>query len=63
MFEKCESSIRKKEVLASFSISAGFLAKTELVFVFIQENAFLRGFILKPRETAWVLLKNNTRDF
>ena len=52
MFEKCESSIRKKEVLASFSISAGFLAKTELVFVFIQEKAFLRGFILKPRESA-----------
>ena len=23
----------------------------------------LRGFILKPRESAWILLQNSTRDF
>ena len=35
----------------------------ELVFVLTQKNAFSRGFILKPTETAWVPLKNGTRGF
>ena len=50
-------------MIASFSISARFTAKFELVFVLTQENAFLRDFILKPTERAQVLLKNGTRDF
>ena len=52
MFGKCDSSKREKRVVASFSISARLTAKRELVFVLIQENAFLRGFILKPTERA-----------
>ena len=40
MVKKCDSSIRKKEMVASYSISARFPAKTELVFVFTQENDF-----------------------
>ena len=45
-------------------LSTSFTAKFELVFVLTQENAFfLRGFILKPTERAYVLLKNGTRDF
>ena len=35
----------------------------EVAFVLIQENAFLRGFILKPIERTQFLLKNSTRDF
>ena len=34
-----------------------------MVFVFTQENASLKGFILKAIETLYVLLKNGTRDF
>ena len=49
MFEKCNFSNSKNEWLL---LSAGFTAKFELVFVLILENAFLRGFILKPTETA-----------
>ena len=41
MFEKCNSSNRQKWMVASFSISTGFTAKFELVFVLTQENAFL----------------------
>ena len=45
-------------------LSTSFTAKFELVFVLTQENAFFsRGFILKPTERAYVLLKNGTRDF
>ena len=40
-----------------------FTAKFGLVFVLTLENAFSRGFILKPTERAKVLLKNSTRDF
>ena len=39
-------------MVASFSIAARYTAKFELDFVLIQENAFLRGFILKPTEGA-----------
>ena len=35
MFKKCDSAIRKKLMIASFSISARFLAKIELVFPLI----------------------------
>ena len=34
-----------------------------LVFVLRLENAFLGGFILKPTERAYILLKKGTRDF
>ena len=44
-------------------LSAAFTAKFELVFVLTQENAFLRGFILKPKERVYFLLKNGTRHF
>ena len=40
MFEKSDSSIRAKLMVASSSISGRFMAKTELVFVLTQENAF-----------------------
>ena len=42
---------------------ASFIAKFELIFVFTQENAFLRGFILKLTERAKILLKYGARDF
>ena len=32
-------------------------------FFLTLENLFLRGFILKPTERAYVLVKNGTRDF
>ena len=51
MFEKCDSSIRKKSMVASFSISTRLTANIELVFVLTQENAFSRGFILEPTES------------
>ena len=34
-----------------------------LVFVLRLENAFLGGFMLKPTERAYILLKKGTRDF
>ena len=37
---KCDSSNRKKGMVASFSISARFTANIQLVFVLTQENAF-----------------------
>ena len=40
MFEKLDSSIRKKWMIASFNITARFTAKIELVFVLSQENVF-----------------------
>ena len=39
-----------------------FTAKFELDFLNTGKR-FLRGTILKPTETAYVLLKNGTRDF
>ena len=44
-------------------LSASFMAKFGLIFVSTLENTFFRGFILKPTERAWVLLKNGARDF
>ena len=44
-------------------LSASFTSKFGLVFVLTLENAFLRGFILKPTERAEIFLKNSTRDF
>ena len=41
-------------------LSVTFTAKPELVFVSTFEN---RALILKPAERAYVLLKNDTRDF
>ena len=41
MFEKWNSSNRRKSMVASFSISAKFTAKFELVFVLTQKNFFL----------------------
>ena len=35
-------------MVVSFSMLSKFTAKFELVFVLTQENAFFRGFILKP---------------
>ena len=40
MFEKCDSSNKQKEMVASFSISARFMAKFKLAFVLKRENAF-----------------------
>ena len=40
MFEKCDSSNRKKLMVASFSISARFMAKFELVFALTQVKVF-----------------------
>ena len=42
---------------------ASFAAKFEFIFVLTLENAFFRGFILKPTERALVLLKTGTRNF
>ena len=39
MFEKCDSSNRPKLMVASFSISARFTAKFELVFVLLLEKS------------------------
>ena len=44
-------------------LSASFTAKFGLVFVLNWEMLFLRGFILKPTERAYVPLRNGTRDF
>ena len=63
MFEKSDSSNRQKLMVASFSASARFTAKFELVFFLTQENPFFRVFILNPTERAQVLLKSDTRDF
>ena len=43
-------------------LSVTFAPKLELVFVH-SKTLFLRIFILKPTERAYVLLKNGTRDF
>ena len=40
MFEKYDSSDRQKWMVPSFSISARFTAKLELLFALTQENAF-----------------------
>ena len=42
--------------------SKSFTAKFGLVSVLTLETLFLRGFIFKPTERAYVLLKNGTRD-
>ena len=41
MFEKCDSSNMQKQMVASFRISTGFPAKSELVFVLTKEKAFI----------------------
>ena len=46
-----------------FLFSVTFTAKLELVFVLTSKTIFLRVFILKSTERAWILLKNDTRDF
>ena len=43
-------------------LSASVAAKFGFVFVLTLENA-VRGFVIKPTERAYVLLKNGTRDF
>ena len=43
--------------------SASLMTKFGLAFVLMLENAFLRGFILKPTEGAQILLKRVTRYF
>ena len=63
MFERCHSSIRKKEMVASFSISAMFPAKTELVFVFTQENAFSYRFHFKANRKSTGSSKKWNRGF
>ena len=40
-----------------------FTGKFLLVFVLALQKFFLRGFILKPTERAYVLLKHDTRNF
>ena len=50
-------------VAASFSISAGFTAAFDLVFVLTQETLFLRVFTLSSKERAYALLKDGTRVF
>ena len=54
-----DSSSSQKLMAASVSISASFTAKSELVFVLTQQNAF----ILKATETAWPHLKGGNIDF
>ena len=61
MFEKCYSSNRQKQTVASFSISTGFRVKFELVFVLKQEN--IGGLILKTTERVQDLLKSGSRNF
>ena len=63
MFEKSDSSNRRKKMVASFSISARFAVNFELVFVFTQEHDFSWSFHFKAAERAQVLLKTVQRDF
>ena len=44
-------------------LSVSFTAKFGLAFDLTLENAFFRGFVLKPTERAYILLKNGTRAF
>ena len=50
-------------VAASFSISAGFTAAFDLVFVLTHETLFFRVFTLSLKERAYALLKDGTRVF
>ena len=51
-------------MVVSFSISASFTVKFGLALALTQKKMlFLRGFILKPTEITYVLLKNGTKDF
>ena len=50
-------------VAASFSISVGFTAAFDLVFVLTQETLFLRVLTLSSKERAYGLLKDGTRVF
>ena len=61
LFEDCDSQIDSKNKW--LLLPARFTAKFVLVFVLTLETIFLRGFILKPSETAQLLLKNDNRDF
>ena len=50
-------------VAASFSISAGFTAAFDSVFVLTHETLFFRVFTLSLKERAYALLKDGTRVF
>ena len=43
-------------------LSAGFMAKFELVFVLTLENAFSQTFHFKANKKSTILLENDTRD-
>ena len=45
-----------------FLFSVSSTAKFGLVYVLTLENAFFRGFVLKPMKRAHVFLKHGTRD-
>ena len=57
MFKKCYSSNKEKWVAASFSISARFTAKFNLVFILTQENTFSWGFYIKVNRESIVSSK------
>ena len=44
-------------------LSAGFIAKFELVFVLTLENAFSQTFHFKANKKSTILLENDARDF
>ena len=62
MFEKCDSSIRNKWLVLS-AFQQGFVQKLSWSLSSRRKMLFLRGFILKPIERAYTLLKSCTRGF
>ena len=63
MFEKSDSSNRRKKMVASFSISARFAVNFELVFVFTQEHDFSWSFHFKGSRKSTGSSKNGTKGF
>ena len=63
MFEKSDSSNRQKWIVTSFSVSAGFTAKFELVFILTQENAISLRFHFKTSRKSIGSSKKGTGDF
>ena len=63
MFEKCDSSNQQKLMVASFSISATFSAKFELVLVLIKEKAFSQRFHFKGSRKSIVSSKKRCQGF
>ena len=58
MFVTCNSSNIQTWMVASFSVSARFMAKMWVGFGLNPGKRFFWGFILKPTERQWALLKN-----